>query len=498
MKDIGDLRDEIDSIDEKLVKLFVQRMEVAEQIANFKKENNLPVFNAQREEQVLELVSSKAQKPFNLYIKELYEKIFEISRKYQTEVFQEKRFGLIGRNLVHSFSKEVHGGLADYSYELINLEPEELEPFFNRREFSGCNVTIPYKRDAYALCQEISPQAKKIGCVNTVVVQKDGSLFGDNTDYYGFLYMAKRAGVDFNGKKVLIFGNGATSSTVKAVVTDCGGNVVVVSRNGENNYTNLLNNYDAEIIINATPVGTYPETENQITDLKHFSKCEAVLDVVYNPLRSRLVQQAKEMNLKTSGGLSMLVAQAKKACEIFTDKEISDAETERLISEIENQKQNIVLIGMPGSGKSTVANLLSQKLNRLVLDTDLEIEKQEHSEIPVIFEKKGEMYFRAKECEIIAQTAKKSGVIISTGGGSVLTARNRKNLKQNGFVVFLDRKLELLGTENRPLSQGDGALQKLYQERLPIYTEFCDVKIDNNGSIQQTVELILQAVEAKK
>lgn len=492
-KNLDDLRKEIDALDDEIIALFEKRMQACLAVGNYKKTHDVPVLNANREQEVIERLVKKAPSLQKNFIRDLYETIFRISRDAQKDLIEQKKFCLIGRNLVYSFSKDIHGAFASYQYDLVNLEPNALKDFFAKKEFAGCNVTIPYKRDVYALCKDVSDCAKKIGCVNTVVLQKDGTLYGDNTDYYGFAYMAERAGITFAGKKVLVFGSGATSGTVCAVVRDFGGDVTVISRSGQNRYTDIARFTDAQILINTTPVGTYPDTENQIADIAQFTQCEGVLDVVYNPLESRFVQQAKSLGIKCSCGLAMLVAQAKRAAELFTGTKIDDSVTEQVINKIKRSKQNIILIGMPGSGKSTIAKALASKLQKPLVDIDGEIEKIENMTIPQIFAKKGEAYFRAKECAVIADVAKKSSTIIATGGGSVLNARNQRNFRQNGFVVFLTRPLDCLDTSGRPLSSGDGAVQKLYAERLPYYKALADVSVANDASVEDATQKIIDA-----
>lgn len=484
------LRAQIDHIDDKLLSLFEERMRTAKKIADYKKENKIEVVNKEREKEVVTRLSERVPQELAGYVQKLYKTLFELSRDYQNGLIFQKKYGLIGRNINYSFSKDIHGYFADYDYSIINLEPEQLEGFFDSKEYAGFNVTIPYKKDACQLCDSISPKAERIGCVNTVIACPDGTFRGDNTDYDGFLYLSKRAGVDFNGKKVLVFGNGATSSTVCTVVKDLGGIITVISRTGENNYSNLSNFFDAEIIINTTPVGTYPETANQITDLKKFPKCEAVLDVVYNPLKSRLVQQAESLGMRASGGLPMLVAQGKRACELFTGMPIDDSKTEQVIQRVWHQKQNIVLVGMPGCGKSTIADLLAKELGREVIDTDAEIVKKEGKPIPQIFAEFGEPYFRAKESLVISTVAKKSGIIIATGGGSVLSDTNRQNLGQNGYFVFLERDINSLSTKGRPLSKDIETLKTMYAERLPYYKSIADLVVSNDGKPETAADKI--------
>jgi len=486
------LRNKIDEIDSQITLLFAERMDTVKKIAILKKNETLKVNQPDREELILAKLSKLIPSEYISDLEELYKSIFETSKRCQCKIIGKTKFGLIGRNINYSFSKEIHAAFANYDYEIINLEPDEVPKFFSKREYSGCNVTIPYKRDAVALCNELSPQAKAIGSVNTVILREDGKLFGDNTDYYGFLNMAEKAGVDFKNKKVLVFGNGATSATICAAVKDKGGNITVVSRNGKTTYADLPQHKDAQILINATPVGTYPETENQITSLELFENAEAVLDVVYTPLASRFVQQGIERGLKASGGLPMLVGQAKKAAELFAGKTISKEEEEKVYHKILRKKQNLILIGMPGAGKTSLGKAAAEKLNRPFIDIDSEIVKREGISIPEIFNKFGENYFRAREAEVIAEITKTSGAVIATGGGAVMNRRNRLNIRQNGFCFFIKRDQEKLATDGRPVTKAKG-IKELEKERMPVYKELADVEIENNGSIEQALTDILEA-----
>ena len=486
------LRNKIDEIDTQIAKLFAERMDAVEKIGIYKKENALGVNQSEREKSIIKRLTKLIPPEYAGAIEQVYEAIFATSKRYQSKLVGKAKFGLIGRNIGYSFSKEIHAAFADYDYNIINLEPEEVSGFFAKKEYAGYNVTIPYKRDAAALCDELSPQAKAIGSVNTVVLRKDGTLFGDNTDYYGFLNMAEKAGVDFNGKKVLVFGNGATSATICAAVKDKGGIITVISRNGKTTYADLPKHNDAQILINATPVGTFPETENQITSIDQFEQAEAVLDVVYTPLKSRFVQQGLERGLKASGGLPMLVGQAKKAAELFAGKEISKEEEEKVYHKILRQKQNLILIGMPGSGKTSLGKAAAKKLNRPFIDIDTEIENREHLSIPKIFEKFGESHFRAIETEVIAEITKTSGAVIATGGGAVMNRRNRLNIRQNGFCVLIKRDQEKLALEGRPVSKAKGT-KALEKERMPVYKELANSEIENNGTLEEALAQLLEA-----
>ena len=396
-------------------------------------------------------------------------------------------YGCIGRKLSHSFSKTIHGELCDYEYELLELEPEELESFFEKRDFRAINVTIPYKRDVMPFLDVIEERAKRIGAVNTVV-NRGGVLYGYNTDYGGMRALIRRVGADPRGKKVAILGSGGTSRTVLAVVRDLGaGEAFRVSRSGgEGLVTYDRIPEDTDIIINTTPCGMYPNVEGAAVDISRFPRLSGVIDAVYNPLRSTLVLDAKERGIPAEGGLYMLVAQAVFAAEHFTGRRFDESETDRVFAKLVAQKQNVVLIGMPGCGKSTVGAALGE-----VTDTDALIREREGCEIAEIFARGGEALFRDIETEVIAALATEQGRVIATGGGAVLRAENVKNLRRNGVLVFIDRPPELLtATADRPLSSDEGKLRALYEARLPVYNAVCDIRVDGSGSVSEVAERI--------
>ena len=344
------------------------------------------------------------------------------------------KYGLIGEHLGHSYSKQIHERISDYTYELHPVSPQELESFIRRDDYSGINVTIPYKKAVIPLLDEISEEAGRIGSVNTIVRRK-GGLYGYNTDYYGFMYMAKRAGISFSNLKTLILGTGGTSVTAKAVAADMGASeIVVVSRNGDVNYENICEHIDAEIIVNTTPVGMYPDNAGRIVALERFPKLRGVLDVVYNPLRTNLVLDARALGIKVSGGLPMLVYQAVAAAELFTGERVSNELSESIIKDMYEQFQNIVLIGMPGSGKTTVGRELAARMNREFVDIDACIAAKEGLPIPQIFVQRGEAIFRALEHACVVEMSKAAGAIIATGGGTVLDPKNMRALTRNGRI----------------------------------------------------------------
>lgn len=398
-------------------------------------------------------------------------------------------YGLLGERLGHSFSPQIHRDLAGYDYQLLPTPPEAVEGLFARRAFQGLNVTIPYKRTVMPLCDEIDPRAAAIGAVNTVVNQ-NGRLTGYNTDIDGFLYMARRAGVDMAGKKVVILGSGGTSRTARAAAGELGAReIITVSRRGEDNYQNLSRHADAQVLVNTTPVGMYPNWGQSPVSLESFPALEGVLDVVYNPLRTALLLQAEERGLPRSCGLPMLVAQAKRAAELFTGQNIDDSRTEAVLHGLRRQLTSIVLIGMPGCGKTTVGRALAEKLGRTFVDLDEEIVRRAGMPIPEIFAREGEAGFRERESALVREFGERTGLVVSTGGGVVTRRENYIPLKQNGLLLHLRRDPAALPTDGRPLSQAT-APEELWRRRAPLYAAFADGEIDNNGTLAGTLEQI--------
>ncbi len=403
-------------------------------------------------------------------------------------------FGLLGRKLGHSLSPQIHALLCDYKYDLYPTEPEKLDAFFADTALTGYNVTIPYKVEAYNRCATLSETAKKAGSVNTVTRNADGTLHGDNTDYFGFSYMAEKVGCDFKDKKVLILGSGGASLTVQLVAADKGaGEIVVVSRNGEINYENISLHYDADIIVNTTPVGMYPNNGERLIELEKFKKCRKVLDLIYNPARTPLLIDAEKLGIDCINGLYMLVAQALKSAESFIKKEIPFSRIDEIYNIILAKQKNIVLIGMPGCGKSTLAELLSERTGRECVDTDAAVEEC-GMKIPEIFKEFGEEEFRRRETEKVKKLAKEQGRIIATGGGAVLKAENRTALRENSTVIFLKASTEKLATDGRPLSKNLEALNKMYEQRLPLYEETADLTVEVDPDPEITLGRILKCV----
>jgi len=402
--------------------------------------------------------------------------------------------GLLGRKLGHSYSPQIHAYLGDYPYTLFEREPEDVEDFLKNGDFTAINVTIPYKKTVMPYCR-LTETAKYMGSVNTVIRQPDGSLLGHNTDYFGFTSMVKRSGLEPNGKKCLVLGSGGASVTAVAVLKEMGANVIVISRSGENNYDNLHLHTDASIICNCTPVGMYPHNGVSPIDLDLFPHLEGVLDMIYNPARTKLLMDAADRGLITSNGLWMLVAQAKEAAEWFLDRKLPDSLIAEVYSKMRLQMENIILIGMPGCGKSTVGKLLAENLGKTFADADEALVETFSKSIPDIFAEEGEAGFREKETAVLSELGKKSGLIIATGGGCVTQNRNYPLLHQNGTVFWLQRELDVLPTEGRPLSKSV-KLEEMYRVRKPLYEAFADHAVENNVSPTQTVTQILARLEA--
>ena len=401
--------------------------------------------------------------------------------------------GLLGKTLGHSYSPLIHSYLGQYEYRLFEKQPHELEDFLKRGEFEGLNVTMPYKKDVIPYLDALSPIAARLGAVNTIV-RREGKLIGHNTDYAGFLSMVHRSGLDPAAKKVLILGSGGASATAVAVMEDLGADVIVISRGGENNYNNLYTMHtDAAIIVNTTPVGMYPNTDVSPINIFEFPALEGVLDVIYNPTNTMLLQLAQESGVYGMSGLWMLVAQAKEASEWFQNATIPEERLAEIYRTVKAQMENIVLIGMPGCGKTTVGKALADKLGRQFFDADAEIAKKANMSIPEIFAKEGEDGFRSREIKVLSELGKQSGLVIATGGGCVTFSINHSFLHQNGRIFWLKRDISQLPTDGRPLSQ-KGNLEEMYRIRKPLYESFADVIIESE-TVEQAVQQIMEAIQ---
>ena len=411
------------------------------------------------------------------------------------------KYGLLGEKLSHSFSPLIHKQLGNQDYGLFSVPKEQLGAFMERRDFSAINVTIPYKKAVIPFLAVISRRAAAIGSVNTVVKLSDGSLYGDNTDYMGLAFLAAETGISFAGKKVLILGSGGTSLTAQAVAKDGGAaRITVVSRQGEVTYEDLCRYRDSQIILNTTPVGMYPKNGERLIRLREFPDCEGVLDVIYNPLMTPLLLEARELGIPYGNGLLMLVAQAKFASDLFfmgeeallakaeeafslrAYGEQDRQEIRRIYRSLFSDMCNLVLTGMPGSGKTSIGRLLAEALGRPFVDLDEEIVKRYGKSIPEIFAEEGEAGFRDKESLVCREVGKQRGIVIACGGGTVLRQENREALWQNGRVYLIERDLQQLGTEGRPLSKDQETLRRMYEERMPLYRAFAAEAVKNDES----------------
>ena len=398
--------------------------------------------------------------------------------------------GLLGRKLGHSYSPAIHALLGDYEYSLFEREPNELDSFLRNGDWDGINITMPYKQAVIPYLDSLTPIAKELAAVNTII-RRDGKLIGANTDYWGFLSMVAQSGLSLAGKKCLVLGSGGASKVAQAVLRSKDAYVVVISRGGENNYENLSLHADAAIIVNTTPVGMYPNTGVSPVDLDLFPHLEGVLDLVYNPARTQLLMDAEKRGIVAMNGLWILISQAIYAAEWFTGERISEEKIIKIHNHLRMQMENIILIGMPGCGKSTIGRLIAEKTGKTFADSDELVEKIAQKTIPRIFAEDGEWIFRDWETKMLESIGKQSGLVIATGGGCVTQERNYPLLHQNGTIYWLQRDLKTLSTEGRPLSQ-NADLQQLYENRKHMYLRFADHTVVNNGSPSDNVNAILE------
>ena len=407
------------------------------------------------------------------------------------------KFGLLGRTLGHSFSPHIHSALGNTNYELFEREPSQLQEFFADPELQGINITIPYKVNALEACDVVDPRAERIGCVNTMV-RKDGKWHGYNTDYNGFVFTLQHAGIDVSDKECIILGDGASSATVHVALEDLGAkNIVHLSRKTAPFYGDAPNYYEtAQIIINCTPIGMYPHNPANLIDITQFSKLEGVVDLIYNPRRTILLLQAEMMEIPHCDGLPFLVAQGVEAAKHFQDESFGTKEIEQILRDMRREKENIILIGMPGVGKTTVGKVLGEEMGRTCVDVDHELEK-EIGDISTYITEQGEPAFREKEAEMIAKFGTQTGLIISTGGGCVTVPKNFAHLRQNGRIYQLTQPVENLSTFGRVLSSGGiERLRELEATRTPMYESFAQCIVEHNRNAPETVSAILEDFEA--
>ena len=407
------------------------------------------------------------------------------------------RYGLLGERLGHSFSRDIHNSLGNYSYDLIEVARDELERFIEEKNFGGVNVTIPYKETVIPYLDKIDDKAKAIGAVNTIV-NRGGELFGYNTDFFGMVKLIDHAKIDLKDKVVAILGTGGTSRTALAVAEHLGGReifkVTRSAKEGAISYEELYQMADeVDVIINTTPSGMFPDINSSAVDISSFTRLSGVVDVVYNPLRTKLIIDAQKRGIKAEGGLYMLVAQAVRASELFIGENYDEKTIDKIYKRILRDKENIVLIGMPASGKSTIGRILEKKLSRKAFDSDKIIERNEKRGIPEIFRHSGEAVFRDIEAEVIATLSLEVGAVISTGGGSILRSESVDNLKKNGRLYFIDRPLsQLIPTSSRPLASTAEDIEKRFNERYGIYSSAADVRIDAGGSAPMAADKIIK------
>lgn len=496
MDELERYRQELDEINAEIQRLFVKRMEISEKVAAYKVENNLPIYQRNRENQILQKIDEQEAK-YGKYTKALFKKMMELSRARQNEV--RGFYGLLGEHLSHSYSIEIHEALGCPNYNLVEVEEDELENVLEDSEFCGLNVTIPYKRKILEYCKEWSEEVKDIQSANTLVKQvspagEDGKMsyhwVAYNTDVLGFQDMMKYARMDLTGKKVVILGaGGAAMAVAYAAHMAKAREVVLVSRTGRDNFSNLDRHYDAEFLVNATPVGMYPNIDEEIVDLRLFSKCRGVVDLIYNPHRTRLLQKAETIGIPCVGGLYMLVAQAAHAETLFWGKEFDAKTVKEIYKRLSLQKRNLVLIGMPGCGKSATAKAIAKLSGRQVVDLDEEIQKEVKKTPEELIRDRGEAYFRTLETEVLKRVCQMKGIILATGGGTPLTAKNKQLLKADGYVYYISRDIRQLELSGRPLANEQN-IEYVYRKRLPHYQACMDSFFINDSSVSALAQKI--------
>ena len=503
--DLNELRIKIDEIDRQMVELFDRRMRIAAEVAAYKKENGLPVLDASREKAKLEAVSAMAEDDMADYTRALYVQLMALSRDYQQVLLQnadteqpdqkERRIALIGGKLGHSYSPQIHALLGmTYPYEMHEVAPDKIEEFLRTNPYDGFNVTIPYKKDIIPHLCGMSDTARRLGSVNTVLRTPDG-WWGDNTDYYGFSYMVRRTGYDVRGKKAVVIGSGGVSPTVCAVLQDLGAASVAVISHKDNTAEGRAPHADAQVVVKTSPVGMYPNNGTSPIPADAFPMMECALDLIYNPFETAFLADAREKGCVTESGISMLVAQAKRGAELFTGLQLQDALCDRVTAQMIESRRNLILIGMPGCGKSTVGRMAAKQLGREFVDLDAEIERVAGKPIPQIFADDGEDAFRKIEHDVICDVCRKSSLVIATGGGCVTRAENYRPLSQNGILLWLRRDISKLPTNGRPLSQ-QNKLEDLYRIRQPLYEAFADITVDAPNSPKRTAQRVVTAFTA--
>ena len=484
---MSDLREKIDEIDDKLMNLLIERMQISKAVGEKKLAQNLRILDSAREDLILQKLNDISGE-FADETSDVYKNILKISCNIQRKIIAQKaKFGLIGEKLGHSHSPFIHNQFGISNYQLKELPSDKLEEFLKTTDFRGFNVTIPYKTQIMPFLDKISEDAKAIGSVNTVVKRGD-KWIGHNTDIFGMRYMLQNAKICIKDKVVAILGTGGTSKTAQYLAKTEGAKKVVLVEIGQKiNYDNIYEQQDIQVIINTTPVGMYPNAGQCLVDIGKFSKLEAVVDVIYNPLMTELVLDARLAGKAYVSGLAMLVEQARVAGDLFVGYASSITKTKQVLNDLEEKLKNIVLIGMPSCGKSTVGRKLSEKMKRTFVDLDSEIVSLAGMPITEIFEKFGEVHFRKLEREQLEKYSKMSGLVISCGGGAVLSDEAYKVAKQNAEIIWIKRDLKKTDFSGRPLLAVAGALEKLWAERAGKYARYADKIVDNDGSVDDAV-----------
>ena len=490
---LKDHRAQIDRVDEGIVKLLDERFAIVQDVAIYKEREGLPVQDASREQEKLDTVARLSSDQTDSYISEIFKEIMSQSRRYQENHKSVcdggQDYGLLGRKLGHTYSPRIHRLIGDYDFGVFEREPEELDAFFRDGNFKGITVTMPYKKEVMRYCSELSERANACGSVNTIIKRADGTYFGDNTDYYGFRSTVLTSGVEVKGAKAIVLGSGGVSGTVVRVLEDLGADpVVVISRNGADNYENLDRHYDAQIVVNTTPVGMYPKSGEAVIDIKPFTRCRGVFDLIYNPLRTKLMLDARSAGIPAFSGLHMLAAQAVKAYEQFMDEKLdAEAVTQRVKSSLQWDIENIVLIGMPGCGKTTVGRRLAELAGKDFIDCDEMIQNTYGRSPEDIIREDGLDQFRSIESEVIRQIMRRSpqpdgiapGIVFATGGGCVEREANLVPLLENSLVIYLEWDLDKLEVNGRPVSQKEG-VAALFERRKGRYESWSDIKVAAN------------------
>lgn len=494
---LDELRSQIDQVDGKILDLFGMRMALAKDVARVKSQTGRAIFDPEREQCKIDDVRRRAPQGLEDEAEKLFRLLMDLSKRSQEHIMAQnspRPYGVLGRVLGHSYTPVIYRELAGLDYRKFEREPDELEAFIRSDEWEGVNVTIPYKRDLVPYMDELSDVAQRMGNINTITRLPDGRLRGDNTDYYGFKVLVESLGLELAGKKAVVFGGaGGAGSTAMMVLADLGMEAVSIGRAGENTYENLDRHADAALAVNCTPVGMFPKCPAAPCSLDVFPQLEGLVDIVYNPARTALMMQAEARGIPCTGGLLMLVAQAAQAVERYTGEVIGMDRILDVTARLSATEQNIVLIGMPGCGKTRVGERLAALLGREHIDIDHVLEDELQTTCAEYICQHGEAAFRESETEVLRRMASRSGLVISCGGGVVTRAENYPLIHQNGIIVMLDRPVNELSKKNRPITARDG-IEALAQQRMPIYREWADLIVASCDCAENTAKAVRDAL----